>query len=272
MAASDPPDSEARGSPGAETPPEQGPADPAAKLLRTCFTELLDLRRRALTPRPEDPATPPDQLATTALFIVQLMLKHVVDWPFVLLRHKTLTETRSNAGALAAESNEAFVRRYVAKTLDAGCVVPPDLGLTLSSALRALNQGEVQPLLEPVRSGRWRDPYSLAQLRYRALLHVHLRWGRGLKKAVAQEEVAQALGTSLKNLQKWERSWVPEIVGDIRNQLAITRRIGRLARQHPDGLPEEHAAERDLLAYLEGEGSLAKTAEAHRALMRESAS
>ncbi len=83
----------------------------------------------------------------------------------------------------------------------------------LRHSLNALNAGEVQKLLAPSKSGRHRRAYTLALLRMQAVEKVYRLWGMGLKKHVAEERVSDALGVSIEALRKWEKSWLPELLG-----------------------------------------------------------
>src|SRR5690349_13671394 len=184
--------------------------------------------------------------------MLRLVVEHGADWAFEALQLEALVK-RTRAGSAPGEevsrSDEAFKRSFLASVVATGLVVPPEFRGELCAGLRALDQGEVQPLLAPARGGRWRDPYSLAQLRAVGLLHAHLRWGRGDKKASAVDDVARAFGTTVANVRKWERSWLPEILGDVKGSLAMARRAGALARQFPHGLPDEHRHHRWLISY-----------------------
>ena len=161
--------------------------DPGEELLRSSFETFLDLRRRALTPTRGHPAgrhvapgleTPSScsgSWSTRRLGLEALQLEALVNW----------TRAGSTPGEAAPGSDEMFKRSFLASVVGMGLVVLPELRGELCAGLRALDQGEVQPLLAPARGGRLADPYTLAQLRLVGLLHAHLRWGRGEKKASA---------------------------------------------------------------------------------------
>ena len=57
-------------------------------------------------------------------------------------------------------------------------LVPSTMRQPLGSALRALDLGEVQPLLQPTNTTRWKGAHSLAHLRRLVVMHVFFRWGR----------------------------------------------------------------------------------------------
>lgn len=257
-------------------PPDDRPG-PAERLIRLLCDELAGFSRRALRPRPDDPPATQARLAAEALLVVGLLVEHGAGWAIEVHRREVLAGEGGAEGGAAPPgpapdpgpaAGAALERRFLASVVNRAGVVPPGLRQELCAALQALDQGEVRPLLAPDRRGRWRDPHSLALLRLHALLHVHLRWGGGLKKVAAVAEVAAALATSPANVRKWERVWVPEIVGgDVPGTLAMAREAGRLAARHPEGVPERHVAARGLLAVLEGEMTLARVAEEHRRVM-----
>jgi hypothetical protein len=244
--------------------------DRTERLLRHSFEEFLDLRRRVLAPKPDDPPASPSSLALAGFLMLKLLIEHGSSWALSIHREQVLAKAPGQRSPTPVPE-EVLERLFLASVISTGSVVPPQFHERLANGLRALNQGEVQPLLAPTPSGRWRDPYSLAQLRLQALLHVHVLWGRGLKKEAAIVQVAEAFATSPINMRKWERSWVPEIIGDIRNMLMMARRAGQLAKRYPEGIPEEHSAYQAVLVALEQERSLSKIAEEYRRLMRSSA-
>ena len=91
-----------------------------------------------------------------------------------------------------------------------------------------------------------------------------------MKKVAAVADVAAALATSTANVRKWEQSWVPEMMGNIRNMLAMAERAGDLARRYPEGIPDEHERDRWFAHHLEQERPLASIAEEHKRLMHSS--
>jgi hypothetical protein len=251
--------------------PKISPADQLDRVekgMRLYFEEFLDLRRRTLAPEPDDPPTHPFDLASAALLMLKLLVERGAGWAFAI--HHQQLQAKA-AGQRDTPPDEVLERLFLASVVSTGGVIPPQFQERLASGLRALNQGEIQPLLLATPSGRWRDPYSLARLRLYALLHVHFRWGRGLKKAAAVADVAAALAASAANVRKWEQSWVPEMMGDIRKMLAMAKRTGDLASRYPEGIPDEHEHNRWFAHHLEQERPLARIAEEHKRLMHSSA-
>jgi hypothetical protein len=237
------------------------------KRMRLYFEKFLDLRRRTLAPEPGDPPDHPFRLTSAALLVLKQLIEQGADWAFAI--HHQQLQAKA-AGQRDTTPEEVLERLFLASVISTGGVVPPQSQERLANGLRALNQGETQPLLQATPSGRWRDPYSLAQLRLYALLHVHFHWGRGLKKAAAVADVAAALATSTANVRKWEQSWVPEMMGNIRNMLAMAERAGDLARRYPEGIPDEHERDRWFAHHLEQERTLTRIAEEHKRLMHSS--
>ena len=80
----------------------------------------------------------------------------------------------------------------------------------LGSALRAANAGERDAFFEPSKTRRRGYPYQLDVRRATAVSHVYYRWGKGLKKHVAMEQVAHALNVSTETLRDWEKKLAKE--------------------------------------------------------------
>jgi hypothetical protein len=132
-----------------------------------------------------------------------------------------------------------------------------------------LNHGETTALLTPTVTGRWGGSFSLALLRLQALMQVHFRWGRGLKKSAAIAEVAEALGVSSATVRKWEQTALPPMLGSFRSSLSLAKRAGQLAGEPSDGTFPRSAAGW-LADYLVSQRSLAVLAAEHRQLVRAS--
>lgn len=77
--------------------------------------------------------------------------------------------------------------------------------INASIALNALEFGEVQPILKPVKSGRKGAPFSLDRMKLRAIQHIEFRMKRyGATKTSATEIVANAYGCNTDAVKKWE--------------------------------------------------------------------
>ncbi|MEO4042142.1 hypothetical protein AAFN47_11115 [Hoeflea sp. CAU 1731] len=76
----------------------------------------------------------------------------------------------------------------------------------LQQALRKFEDGEIDPIFQPERKGRWGQPYSLKEWKLQAVRQVVFRVGNGMKKYEALEEVADALHLkSDETLKTWEK-------------------------------------------------------------------
>jgi len=76
----------------------------------------------------------------------------------------------------------------------------------LVTALRAVDAGELTSLLKPSKTRRRGQPYQLDQARSGAVSHVHYLMGKGKKKYIAQQRVADALAVSTDTLRDWEKA------------------------------------------------------------------
>ena len=82
-------------------------------------------------------------------------------------------------------------------------VFPHWLNYSLRTALRALDFGEMSPLLEPIKVGKKRN---LTQLRLQliAMSMVAYRQGLGMTEEAAREHVAKQMGQSEETLKSWK--------------------------------------------------------------------
>ena len=71
--------------------------------------------------------------------------------------------------------------------------------------LRALEFGEVRGPLKPRRQGKRDTPLTFWEHRLGACEHVNFLYGKGCKKSVARERVANAYGTDKNTIRKWEQ-------------------------------------------------------------------
>ncbi|MGF1594621.1 MAG: hypothetical protein ACFCUW_15170 [Kiloniellaceae bacterium] len=114
-------------------------------------------------------------------------------------------------------------------------VVPVRLAEQLKAGLRALRQGEVRPIFEPVPTKRDGGAWSHDQARLRAIQHVaYLHRGERGRKRAAREEVAVALqvvpGETLRN---WECRELPRLLGEdaVGRAVSAAEGAGRIHRQ-----------------------------------------
>lgn len=75
----------------------------------------------------------------------------------------------------------------------------------LLRSMRALNDGQYDPLLLPQPRRRIGRAFDLSQWKLEALLQVHYRIGTGWKKYRALETVANGIGQSVETLRDWEK-------------------------------------------------------------------
>jgi hypothetical protein len=81
----------------------------------------------------------------------------------------------------------------------------------LETALVALNLGEVQPIVRPTPMKKQGSAISLLRWKTLALSHVYFQIGKGIKKYVALDAVANSLGQSTETLRSWEKSLLADI-------------------------------------------------------------
>jgi hypothetical protein len=81
----------------------------------------------------------------------------------------------------------------------------------LQTALYALNLGEVQPIVRPTPMKKQGSAISLLRWKTLALSHVYFQIGKGIKKYVALDAVANSLGQSTETLRSWEKSLLADI-------------------------------------------------------------
>ena len=126
-------------------------------------------------------------------------------------RRQQLVDTHEHEriGALTkieGSDNAQVARRIVRNILLADNtkgVFPHWLNHRLRTALRALDFGEMSPLLEPIKVGKKRD---LTQLRLQliAVSMVAYRQGLGMREEAARAHVARRMGQSEETLKSWK--------------------------------------------------------------------
>jgi len=170
--------------------------------------------------------------------------------------------------------NPTLDRKILADCVVIGGVVPFAFRDPLRRALQALNAGETLDLVRPAPTGMWGSPFSLAELRFLAVNHVFLRWGAGIKKKKAREDVAACLGVSPATLRTWETTWLPRVKGtSLRRIFAIAKSAGKISRwleEHPWQLPADRAAHAHLM-HLNA-NPIEEIADAHRQLQKQASS
>ena len=75
----------------------------------------------------------------------------------------------------------------------------------VQNGLRALNEGQVDPIFKPSKTRLRGRPATLNRWKLEALRQVHFRIGKGLKKHRALREVGDGIGQSPETLRDWEK-------------------------------------------------------------------
>jgi hypothetical protein len=129
-------------------------------------------------------------------------------------------------------------RWYMAALLESSCCTRRGWRMLLSDGLRALNHGEVQPLIRPSPTKKHGRRFTLLKLQRVAVLHVHALRGSGVKKYAAEERIADELAVSIDTLRSWEKQFLRDDK-KFKQTLSLARTIA------PHGLDQlQHAEER----------------------------
>ena len=122
------------------------------------------------------------------------------------------------------ELDDVTLRRVIRELLVSRSTESSFWRFPLQTALYALNLGEVQAIVRPVSKKRQGSAISLIRWKTLALSHVHFQIGKGIKKYVALNNVANALGQSTETLRGWEKSLLADI--DLADNLYASRAAG----------------------------------------------
>jgi hypothetical protein len=132
--------------------------------------------------------------------------------------------------------------------------LPRPMVADLVDALRALDHGEVQPLLAPKATGEHGAAWTEMNLRLLAVELARFHHGRGMLLEAARADMAALFGAgSWQTVKSWEETELPRKVGDLAERRVIAELAGKL-----DARLRRHGP-RDLVRYLVAEGR------AHRA-------
>lgn len=103
--------------------------------------------------------------------------------------------------------SQNFLRQYFSSILHVRIRENSDAfgWLSLAYALQALNEGEIQSLLNREKTGTAGNSFTLDFLRFQAVLHTYVRRGKGLNADKARQVVASELGISVDCLNSWEK-------------------------------------------------------------------
>lgn len=125
--------------------------------------------------------------------------------------------------------NYETLRDIIKELLMSRCANSSFWRFDLQTALRSLNEGEVEPMLQPVKSRLRGKPASLNRWKLEALYQVHFRIGKGMKKYRALKEVADALAQSAETLRDWEKQLM--LSEDTENDLFCAELAGEFDSQ-----------------------------------------
>lgn len=115
-------------------------------------------------------------------------------------------------------------------------------GLNMVCALHDLEQGEVNPILQPKKSGRKGSSATSDRARLKVLQHIEFRQGLGIQEKQAVFDVAEAIGEKVSTLRKWPqrlRAFMDD--GWMTKKLTMSRRKGQLVAamdDNPNGRPK----------------------------------
>jgi hypothetical protein len=106
------------------------------------------------------------------------------------------SEAIEHSGIVAVQPNRLsaeVLRRVMVRLLLSTDANSSFWRFRLQTAMRAANAGERDALFEPAKTRRRGQPFQLDELRAIAVCHVYYLLGKGLKKHVALERIANAL-------------------------------------------------------------------------------
>ena len=101
--------------------------------------------------------------------------------------------------------DDAALRRAIVRLLLSTSADSSVWRFPLSHALTALNYGEQDQFFTPAKSRRRGHPYRLDWAKAKAVAYVWYLNGKGLKKHVAIEKVADGIGVSTETIRDWEK-------------------------------------------------------------------
>ncbi len=96
-------------------------------------------------------------------------------------------------------------RNLVKELLMARCANSSYWRFDVQTGLRFLNEGEVEPIFQPLETRLRGKPASLNRWKLEALRQVYFRVGKGLKKHRALRDVGDGIGQSPETLRDWEK-------------------------------------------------------------------
>ena len=151
---------------------------------------------------------------------------------------------------------------------------PSELAHRAVEALKALDLGETQSLLQAEKAGLDRNAYSRRQLELRALAHVEYMTAKGMKKYKAQETVGEAYGRSASTVRDWEYRLRKSLGGlEVSRALSFARNSGKNTDAAKKGRGPRPSARSSVMLYESryGEDALQQNAADYIAAVADSA-
>jgi len=142
-------------------------------------------------------------------------------------RHEWFGRNSIGGGNFPGDLDPIVARKWLMNLLRANTGIF-DLGLRWDAlmALEACDFGEILPLLKATKKNRKVD-WTILQLRLRAIECIYYRVGQGMKKYVAEEEVAKAFDKDPTTIRSWERRLKSDFgVAEVAQRLELARNVG----------------------------------------------
>jgi hypothetical protein len=202
--------------------------------LHRFLDELLDLRERSDPKNGTDPAgvvfrdvtIGKDSAAAWAITLGNLLLLSSAGWAFTHIIGRALPGAEAHpidahqheaagmvecsiATGVIRDASKALVDRTVVGALADKLIFPFGLAANLKAALRALDFGEVWPIVEAQNLGLHGKAYTLSQYKLIAIEYASFLFGQGYTKQVATQRVADIFGVSPNTLRSWQRRDLP---------------------------------------------------------------
>jgi hypothetical protein len=228
---------------------ETGRAMLDRKRLHEILDELLFLKEISdpwSCPDPDSIRVDLDQgkyaIALYAEILSACLIKAAAGWAFChVIGAKALEATSSatknshaceRTGALGISDDEpSTLRKALVAAVD-GCegVMPQWLRNEVVLSLKALDLGEVRPLMMPTKTKRRGRPFALLLVRFRAVLLANYWFGQGGTLKQAENRMAEALAVSREAIRRWTQTALPEAFGkkQVRKRIEEARAAGRL--------------------------------------------
>ena len=181
-------------------------------------------------------------IALYAEILSACLIKAAAGWAFCHIIGAKAMEATSSAtenshacertGALGISQDEpSTLRKALVAAVD-GCegAMPQWLRSDLILSLKALDLGEVRPLMTPTRTKRRGRAFALLLVRFRAVVLANYWFGQGGTLKQAESRMAEALAVSRAAIRQWTQTTLPEAFGEklVRKRIEEARAAGRL--------------------------------------------